>query len=102
MVFWGGGGGGKGWRGGKSEELGARALPFFEAELTMALSEKAGLTHFLPAKVVWQGEMARVAPIAWQGSGDVVAMAQANCLLVVPAERERIEAGEKVRVLVRA
>jgi molybdopterin molybdotransferase len=84
-----------------SGELEVRPLPFFEAELTIALSEKPGLTHFLPAKLGWQGDLARVAPIPWQGSGDVVAMAQANCLLVVPAERERIEAGERVRVLPR-
>ena len=79
----------------------ARPLPFFEAELSVALSEKAGLTHFLPAKLAWQGNAARVSPVPWQGSGDVMAMAQANCLLVVPAERERIEAGERVYVLPR-
>lgn len=84
-----------------SGEAGVRPLPFFEAELTVALSEKAGLTHFLPAKLAWQGDAARVSPVPWQGSGDVVAMAQANCLLVVPSERERIEAGERVRVLPR-
>ena len=78
-----------------------RPLPFVEAVLTAQLAEKPGLTHFLPARISWLGEMAEVAPIPWQGSGDVVAMAHANCLMVVPAERERIEAGESVRVLMR-
>jgi molybdopterin molybdotransferase len=80
-------------------ELEARALPFTDAILTAAMSEKPGLTHFLPAKLTWGTETPRVAAIAWQGSGDVGAMSRANCLLVVGAERERIEAGEPVRVL---
>ena len=84
-----------------SGEAEARPLPFFEAELIVALSEKAGLTHFLPAKVGWNDDTARVAAIPWQGSGDVVAMAHANCFLVVPADRERIDAGERVRILPR-
>jgi molybdopterin molybdotransferase len=79
----------------------AGPLPFVQAMLTAPLSEKPGLTHFLPAQVTWQDETARVSPVVWQGSGDVVAMAHANCLMVVPAERERIEAGEAVRVLMR-
>jgi molybdopterin molybdotransferase len=72
-----------------------------QAVLSEGLSEKAGLTHFLPARVTWVDETAQVSPVVWQGSGDVVAMAHANCLVVVPAERERIEAGEAVRVLMR-
>jgi molybdopterin molybdotransferase len=79
----------------------ARPLPFVQAVLSEGLSEKAGLTHFLPARVTWVDETAQVSPVVWQGSGDVVAMAHANCLMVVPAERKRIEAGEAVRVLMR-
>src|SRR6266436_6817472 len=64
-------------------------LPFFEAILSSPLSEKPGLTHFLPAQLASPDGAPRVSPIPWQGSGDIVAMAQANCLLVVPPERER-------------
>src|SRR5258708_3011651 len=78
-----------------------RPLPFVQAVLTAPLSEKPGLTHFLPARVTWHGERAQVSPVVWQGSGDVVAMAHANCLMVVPPERERIDAGEVVQVLMR-
>jgi molybdopterin molybdotransferase len=78
-----------------------RPLPFIEATLTGSLSEKAGLTHFLPAKLTWRSDKAHVSFVPWQGSGDVVAMAHANCLLVVPADRETIEAGEHVHVLPR-
>jgi molybdopterin molybdotransferase len=78
-----------------------RPLPFIVATLTASLSEKAGLTHFLPAKLTWRSDKAHVSCVPWQGSGDVVAMAHANCLLVVPADRETIEAGELVHVLPR-
>jgi len=78
-----------------------RPLPFIEATLTAALAEKPGLTHFLPARLTWRDDSPNVCPIAWRGSGDVVAMAHANCLLVVPPERERIEAGQRVQVLPR-
>jgi len=78
-----------------------RPLPFVEAVLTAPLAEKPGLTHFLPARISWRGEKAHVSPIPWQGSGDVVAMAHANCLMVVPAGRESIDAGEAMRVLMR-
>ena len=105
-----------------------RPLPFIEAVLTSRLSEKPGLTHFLPAVLECGSpaaafaastmptpdqrepgsrapnpppapESPRVSPVPWQGSGDVVAMAHANCLLVVPPDRETIEAGERVHVL---
>ncbi len=76
-------------------------LPFFEAILSSPLSEKPGLTHFLPAQLAWPDGAPRVSPIPWQGSGDVVAMTRANCLLVVPQDRERIEDGERVQVLPR-
>ena len=76
-----------------------RSLPFTDAILTERITEKPGLTHFLPAKQAWPGTTPRVTPVVWQGSGDVAAVTGANCLLVVPPERERIEAGERVQVL---
>jgi molybdopterin molybdotransferase len=78
-----------------------RALALLEARLSEALAEKPGLTHFLPARVEWNGAAASVKAIPWQGSGDIVALASANGFLVVPADRERIAAGEPVRVLLR-
>jgi len=75
-------------------------LVLVPARLTSALREKPGLAHFLPARAEWRQGL-EVAPLPWQGSGDVVAMARANCLLVVPPDRERIEAGESVEILPR-
>jgi molybdopterin molybdotransferase len=79
----------------------ARPLPLLEAKLAQALNEKPGLTHFLPARVEWHGPTPEVKALPWQGSGDIAAMAKANCFLVVPPDREQIAVGEKVSVLLR-
>lgn len=79
----------------------ARALPLLEARLGEALKEKPGMTHFLPARVEWRGAAPEVKALQWQGSGDIAALAKANCFLVVPADREKIEAGERVSVWLR-
>ncbi len=79
----------------------ARPLPLVGARLAEALNEKSGLTHFLPARVEWLGGLAEVKALKWQGSGDIAALTKANCFLVVPADREKIEAGESVSVLLR-
>jgi molybdopterin biosynthesis enzyme len=42
-----------------------------------------------------------VKALKWQGSGDVAALGKANCFVVVPSEREKIEVGERVEVMVR-
>jgi molybdopterin molybdotransferase len=79
----------------------ARPLEILGARLTRPLHEKAGMTHFLPARVdVSRGEP-EVSALPWQGSGDTVTLARANALLVVPAERPDWEAGEWAMVLPR-
>lgn len=79
----------------------ARALPLVEARLAEAMKEKPGLTHFLPARVEWRGGAPEVKALKWQGSGDIAALAKANCFVVIPADREKVEAGENVSVLLR-
>jgi molybdopterin molybdotransferase len=79
----------------------ARVLPLVQARLGKALNEKSGLTHFLPARIEWAGTTPVVQALQWQGSGDVAALAKANCYLVVPADRERVDAGESASVLLR-
>src|SRR5580704_1407206 len=79
----------------------ARTLPMVEARLGEALKEKPGVTHFLPARMEGQGAEREVKVLKWQGSGDVSALARANCFVVVPIEREQIEAGERLEVMVR-
>ena len=79
----------------------ARDLPLVEARLGAALNEKQGLAHFLPARVEWRGTTAEVKALPWQGSGDIAALARANCYLVVAADRGQVSAGETVPILLR-
>jgi molybdopterin molybdotransferase len=79
----------------------ARDLPFVEARLGAALNEKPGLTHFLPARVEWRGAKPEVKALPWQGSGDIAALARANCFLVVAADRGQVNVGETMPILLR-
>ena len=80
---------------------GARPEPliFLKARLKSEVCTKTGLTRFLPAALSGQAENTEVERAPWQGSGDIAALAYANCYLVIPPDRERIEAGEWVSVL---
>jgi len=82
-----------------SNRLGPR---FGLALLAEDVKGKSGLTRFLPAHCNFAappGELPAVRRVEWQGSGDLVAMAHANCFLVLPEDAERIYAGETVRIL---
>lgn len=79
----------------------ARPLPFLKATLAEAMKEKPGMTHFLPARVQFDSSEAHVKPLPWKGSGDTVAMAKANCFLVVGSDIQALAVGENVNVLMR-
>jgi molybdopterin molybdotransferase len=72
---------------------------FALARLAADAKAKPGLTRFLPAACTFAGRIPEVALVQWQGSGDIAAMARANCFLVVPEDAERLEAGDTVRIL---
>jgi molybdopterin molybdotransferase len=74
-------------------------LIFLKARLKSDVRTKIGLTRFLPALILGEFENAEVELASWQGSGDIAALARANCYLVIPPDRERIEAGELASVL---
>ncbi len=81
-----------------------RRLPLLRARLVAPTTQKSALTHFLPAKLEWpQGETGEptVREIPWHGSGDIVALAEANCFLVVPQAKLEWRAGEWIGVLPR-
>lgn len=75
-----------------------RPLPLLHAVTSQALHQRPGLTHFLPARLEWSSGTPRVAPLPWQGSGDISTLTRANCFLIHPADREDIAAGEIVSV----
>ncbi|HVM92202.1 MAG TPA: molybdopterin molybdotransferase MoeA [Terriglobales bacterium] len=77
------------------------SLVFLSARLKADVRTKIGLTRFLPAVISGEFADAEVELAAWQGSGDIAALARANCFLVVPPDRERIAAGESVAVMTR-
>ncbi len=79
----------------------ARRLIFLRARLKSEIRTKTGLKRFLPAVLSGEFENAEVGLARWQGSGDIAALARANCYLVIPPDRERIEAGEWVALLMR-
>src|SRR5262249_52001304 len=76
-------------------------LVFLRARLKSEVKLKPGLKRFLPARVSGEFERAEVELLPWQGSGDIAAMARANCYLVASAEQEQIAVGEWVPVLMR-
>jgi molybdopterin molybdotransferase len=78
-----------------------RKLVFAHARLKTAIKTKPGLKRFLPATLSGEFEHGQVELVGWQGSGDLSAVVRSNCYIVVPPDRERIEAGEFVPVLLR-
>ena len=76
-------------------------LPSARVRLGKEVKTKTGLTRFLPALLEGDLNDPHVAVISWQGSGDVLASARANCYLVVPPDRDTIAAGEMVIVMMR-
>jgi molybdopterin molybdotransferase len=78
-----------------------RNLVFTHAKLKSEIRTKTGLKRFLPAMLSGEFERSEVELVRWQGSSDIASMARANCYAVIPPDRERIEAGEWVAVLLR-
>jgi len=76
-------------------------LIFLKARLKSDVRTKTGLKRFLPAVLSGEFENAEVELARWQGSGDIAALAAANCYLVVPPDREQIGAGDWVSVMMR-
>lgn len=76
-------------------------LAFLHARLKSEIKTKTGLKRFLPATLSGEFESAKVELVRWQGSGDIAAVARANCYIVIPPDREQIPAGEWVPILMR-
>lgn len=78
-----------------------RRTPSAGARLKKAFKTKIGLTRFLPA--VLEGGLYDpvVEVVPWQGSGDLLAASKANCYVVISPDREIIEEGEMLTVVMR-
>src|SRR5258708_19603411 len=78
-----------------------RKLMFVHSRLKSEIRIKTGLKRFLPAVLSGEFENSEVELVAWQGSGDIGAVARANWYPVIPPDRERIAAGWWVAVILR-
>jgi molybdopterin molybdotransferase len=76
-------------------------LPFYKARLGHAIDEKAGVAHFLPARVSWPNGEPHVELMLWEGSGDIGAVVRGNCFVRVDQPRLHLEPGDWVDVLPR-
>ena len=78
-----------------------RKLAFLNACLKSDIKTKTGLKRFLPAVLSGEFERAEVELAPWQGSGDIASMVRANCYIVISPDRDHIQAGEWVPILMR-
>jgi len=72
---------------------------FFRARLAEPFRQKLGLTVFMPARVETHDGGPVVRLVGWQGSGDLVGVAAANCFLVVHPAQTDLAAGDWVDVM---
>ena len=77
---------------------GFEELPEESATLAADYTHRGKRTTYLPA-VVEGEESPRVTLEPWHGSGDLAAVARANCLLKIPAKTAKIGAGEAVQLV---
>lgn len=80
---------------------GARVLarPRAEAVLAGAVTNASGRRAHLPARLRFEGDGLTAVPVPSAGSGDVVALAAANGLVVLEPARTRAGKGERVEVV---
>jgi molybdopterin molybdotransferase len=78
-----------------------RKLVFLKTRLKSGIKTKTGLRRFLPAILSGEFEHTEVELARWQGSGDIASITRSNCYIVISPDRDKIEAGEWVPVLMR-
>jgi molybdopterin molybdotransferase len=74
---------------------------FLRARLAKPCRQKTGLTMFVPARVWVQNRDPVVELVGWQGSGDLVGIAAANCFLVIHPDQTELAAGDWVDIMPR-
>jgi molybdopterin molybdotransferase len=72
---------------------------FLRARLAKPCRQKAGLTMFMPARVGVENRNPVVELVGWQGSGDLVGIAGANCFLVIHPDQTDLAAGDWVDIM---
>jgi molybdopterin molybdotransferase len=72
---------------------------FLRARLAKSVHHRTGLTTFMPARIETRDAEPVVSLVGWQGSGDLVGVAEANGFLVVHPEQPSPAAGDWVDVI---
>jgi len=83
----------------RSMGMGACAPARERALLVKAFRQRGERETYAPARAAWGGDGYEVETLPSQGSGDLRALAQANCLAVFPAGDREFAAGEMVEVI---
>lgn len=74
-------------------------LPQAKATLCDELRQKPGRLFFRPGRLAFKNDRFEVTGIATKGSADLVGFAQANALILMPADVSCLPAGSQVKVL---
>ena len=69
-----------------------------DAVFEEGLEKRKGLRYFLRARTEWRNGNYFTRTTGPQGSGILKSMAQANSLIILPEETERVKKGEKVKI----
>lgn len=72
---------------------------FLRARLARPFGHRLPLTAFLPARVEPENGEPVVSIVNWQGSGDLVGLAAADCFVVIHPDQTELAAGDWVDVL---
>lgn len=73
-------------------------LPESDARLTVGLTNRGGRRNFVRGVATVGGVTVVVRPAGGQGSAMLSGLTDANCLIVLPEDREVFEAGDVVRI----
>jgi molybdopterin molybdotransferase len=72
---------------------------FLRARLAKPCRQQTGLTMLMPARVWDENRDPVVELVGWQGSGDLVGIAAANCFLVIHPDQTDLAAGDWVDIM---
>jgi molybdopterin molybdotransferase len=76
-------------------------MVFLRARLARSFEQTTCLTMFMPARLECRSGDPVVSLVSWQGSGDLVGVAAANCFLVVHPSQTSLAAGDWADVMLK-
>ena len=74
--------------------------PLLDARLTKSMTSPAGRRQFMRGQVGYDAQGRYVVPVGGPGSHLIGALAEANCLIIVPEEATSLAQGDRAQVLV--